>query len=66
MRPINHDYIWMKVTPDKYEFPLLIADSAQELAELMGLKVDTIRTQEMRHRNEAGCKRKYKIVRVKK
>lgn len=33
---------WMKVTPDDYQFPLLIADSAQELAALTGASINTI------------------------
>lgn len=56
--------IWLKVTPDKYEFPLLIADTAQELANRMGISADTVKKQEKRHRETPkGC-RSYKIVRV--
>jgi len=35
-------YIWMKVTDDKYELPVLIADSAEELASSVGVSPNTI------------------------
>ena len=34
--------IWMKVTQDIYELPLMIADSAQELADMCGVGVNAI------------------------
>lgn len=34
--------IYMKVTKDKYELPLAVADSIVELAELIGIKADNI------------------------
>ena len=34
--------IWMKVSNDKYEFPLDIADSASELARKHGISVNSI------------------------
>lgn len=36
------DRIWMKVTADKYELPLVIADSAKELAEICGTTANSI------------------------
>ena len=32
--------IYMKVTHDKYEFPVVFADSAKELADMLGVKAD--------------------------
>lgn len=29
-------YVWMAVTPDEYELPIAVADSALELAQMMG------------------------------
>ena len=34
--------IWMQVSADKYEFPLLIAESQKELAMLCGVQRATI------------------------
>ena len=34
--------IWMKVTADKYELPLVIADSSRELAEMCGTTANSI------------------------
>lgn len=36
--------IWMKVTKDKYEFPVAIADSSEELGRIVGVKASTIRS----------------------
>lgn len=34
--------LWLEVTPDKYELPLAVADSARELGKLRGKKPNTI------------------------
>ena len=34
--------IYLKVTQDKYELPLFVAEGAKELAEYEGVKVNTI------------------------
>ena len=39
---IRENCIWIKVTDDAYELPVLIADSASELAELAGVSPNTI------------------------
>ncbi len=36
--------IWMSVSRDKYEHPIHIADSIEELAEKCGVTVNTIRS----------------------
>lgn len=36
--------LWMKVTLDKYELPLMVADSAAELAKMCGTTVQSIYT----------------------
>lgn len=35
-------YIWMKISHDKYEFPLAIADTARELGEICGVSTESI------------------------
>lgn len=37
--------VYMKVTADKYELPIAIADSPKELAEMVGVKSGTISSQ---------------------
>lgn len=34
--------VYMKVTKDKFELPIVVADSAYELARLCGVNVSTI------------------------
>lgn len=36
--------LYTKVTRDKYEFPLAVAESKKELAELLGQPVDSVRS----------------------
>lgn len=36
--------VWMKVTKDKYQIPLILADSAPELARQCGATINTIRS----------------------
>lgn len=57
--------LYLKVTADKYELPVAVADSASELANMLGLRRDSmwavfskIRKGETRHYKE------YKIVEV--
>lgn len=37
--------VYMKVTGDKYELPIAIADSPKELAEMVGVKANSISSQ---------------------
>ena len=34
--------VWMKVSKDKYQLPLAVADTQRELAEMCGVKLSTI------------------------
>lgn len=36
--------LWLQVSMDEYELPLIVADSAAELASLAGVSVQTVRT----------------------
>lgn len=42
-------YIWMLVTRDEYELPLVVADSAKELARLIGVNYGTIARADFNH-----------------
>lgn len=41
--------IWLKVSKDKYELPVDVADSAQELARKYGIKANTIHSAAKRY-----------------
>ena len=34
---MRKEYLWLAVTPDQYELPLAVADTAEQLAEMFGL-----------------------------
>lgn len=51
--------IYMKVSHDKYEFPIALADSAKKLSEILGVKAD--RDIKMRCRRGEGDFRLVKI-----
>ena len=36
--------IWMRITSDKFQFPEVIADTVEELSELTGVKIASIRS----------------------
>ena len=50
--------IWLRCTDDQYEFPLEIAMSANELAQMVGVTVDTINSA-MSHAKKRGTKTRY-------
>ena len=56
--------MWMAVTADEYEHPIAIADTSTELAEMLGVTPDTIRTNLHRQKNGAVSGRR--IVKVRK
>lgn len=35
-------YIWMKVSLDEYELPMIVADTSQELADMCGVSQNTV------------------------
>ena len=51
--------IWMAVTADKYELPLVVCDTARELAEKCGVSKETVKTAAYRGRNGKRSDRKY-------
>lgn len=54
-------YIWMKVTNDKYEYPVEIADSAGQLAIKCGTTAESIRSA-ICHSKKTGYKSIYQKV----
>ena len=64
-RPIdNKTWIWMLVTLDEYQFPLVIADSVYELAERTNKSVESIRSQVSKW--ERGKVKRSSVVRVRR
>lgn len=57
--------IWLAVTPDQYELPIAVADTAKELSKMLGLKPHAVTELYYKH-NKGVCKQyeKYKIVKV--
>lgn len=58
----EHQYVWMMVSNDKYELPVAVADSVEELADIVGRKRNTIESAISRHKN--GKIKKTKFVKV--
>lgn len=56
-------YLWLAVTADEYELPLVVADSAEELGAKFGVKANTVISAIIRGYN--GRENGYKYVRVK-
>ena len=45
-------YLWMAVTADEYELPLIVENTAAALARRLGVSEDTVRVIEYRGKNE--------------
>lgn len=60
--PVIKNYIYMMVSGDKYQLPLCVADSAEELAEKVGVKKGTIYSSVIRW--EKGQTKKTKYIRI--
>lgn len=50
-------YYWMIVTTDELELPLVVADSAAELARMTGIDIRAIRKGERQGREHGGVTR---------
>lgn len=55
-------YLWLAVTPDKYEFPIYIEDSSTKLAKRLGISASTVITSTSKNNN--GRRTGRKIVKV--
>ena len=50
--------LWLMVTKDKYQLPLAVADTAEELAEMVGVRPSTI-VKSVTHRKKSRYIRIY-------
>lgn len=60
-------YYFMMVSNDKYELPLCVAESVKELAEMVGIKPNSITVALLRGREKGNKKiyaKKYKFIKV--
>lgn len=63
--------LWMAVTADKYELPLVVEDTQEKLAKKLGISKSTVATKAWKYKNNSppktktGRKPKYRIVAVK-
>lgn len=57
-------YIWMEITKDKYELPVAVADTCEELADMCGVSPYTVRNSWRRYAKGKLKKTKYIMVNV--
>ena len=57
------DFVYMKVSDDKYELPIAIANSASELARILGIKTEVIYSA-MSHARKHGYRTSYLKVAI--
>lgn len=55
--------LWMAVSPDRYEMPIAVENTAVQLAKRMGCTEANIRTKKSRGHSGRSCG--YKVVTVK-
>lgn len=60
---MSKDYLWLAVTPDQYELPLAVADTAEQLAAMFGLKRGSVIS--MVSKKASGTKTGRKFVKVR-
>lgn len=59
----RYGFLWLLVSQDEYELPLAVADSATELARMVGTTQNNI-SSTITHQAERGAKSKYIKVKV--
>ena len=45
-------YLWLYVTPDKYELPIYVCDTARELAEKRNVSIGTVKRSAFQHQHK--------------
>ena len=62
--PRKRKFLWMAVTADEYELPMAVADTANELADMLGLSRGSIKSTE--YRKHGGICTGRRIVKVER
>lgn len=57
-------YLYMAVTPDKYQLPLAVADSVQQLARMVGVTTNSIYSAISHGESMNWKKRRYLRIRI--
>lgn len=60
---MKNQYLWLAVTPDKYELPLAVAESSEKLGKIYGLSKKTVAS--MVRYGSDGSKSGHKFVKVR-
>lgn len=53
--------LWICVSRDKYELPMVVADSVEELATICGVKVQSIRSMISHHKKDGTPTKYYRV-----
>ncbi len=56
--------VYMAVTADKFELPVAVADTAEELAQMLGVKAQSVRVCVWRYKNNVLRRTKYVAVNI--
>jgi len=59
---VRKEYLWLAVTPDQYELPLAVADTAEQLGALFGLTRGSVIN--LASKNAPGTRAGRKFVKV--
>lgn len=60
----KREYLWLAVTPDAYELPLAVCDTAEELGQKYGLSRNSIISNVKRKADGTRSGRKFVKVRI--
>lgn len=60
---MKNQYLWLAVTPDKYELPLAVEESSEKLGRIYGLSKKTVAS--MVRRGADGKRNGHKFVKVR-
>ena len=60
----NPPYWWMAVTPDKYELPIAVCDTAEDLAAAMGVSQSAIFTSIIK--GLSGRNRRWRVIKIRR
>lgn len=56
--------VYIAVTADKFELPVAVADTAEELAQMLGVKAQSVRVGVWRYKNNVLRRTKYVAVNI--
>lgn len=56
--------LWLKVTNDKYELPIYVCDTAKELAELCGVKTNSLYSNIGKYKAGKLASCRYRVVEI--